>query len=61
MPTEDTQDVTTGTFKQKITHDFVLDVYEQSLTEVNEEKKEAIVETAKMLSKNIGTYLVDVS
>ena len=49
----------TGTVKQKITHDFVLDVYEKSLSEKDPEAKKAIVETAKVLSKNIGQYLVD--
>ena len=48
-----------GEIKQMITHDFVLDVYEKSLSEQDPEKKLAIVETAKILSQNIGTYLVD--
>ena len=48
-----------GEIKQMITHDFVLDVYEKSLSEQDPEKKRAIVETAKILSQNIGTYLVD--
>ena len=61
MSEEEKQELTAGALKQKVTHDFVLDVYEQSLTESDEEKKQAIVETAKVLSKNIGNYLVDVS
>ena len=48
-----------GEIKQMITHDFVLDVYEKSLSEQDPEKRLAIVETAKILSQNIGTYLVD--
>jgi hypothetical protein len=42
----------------EITHDFVLDVYEQSLYEDDPEKKAAIVEAARELSKSIGDYLV---
>lgn len=42
----------------QITHDFVLDVYEQSLHVDDPDKKAAIVEAAKELSKNIGDYLV---
>lgn len=45
--------------KHEITHDFVLDVYEKSLEETDPEAKEAIVETAKMLSKSIGDFLVE--
>lgn len=48
-----------GEVKQLITHDFILDIYEQSLDEEDEEKRAAIVATAKVLSENIGTYLVD--
>ena len=49
-----------GEIKQIITHDFVLDVYEQSLCEEDKDKRDAIVETAKVLSKHIGEYLVDI-
>lgn len=49
----------TGEVKQLITHDFVLDVYEQALLENDTDKREAIVATAKVLSQNIGTYLVE--
>lgn len=48
-----------GEIKQMITHDFVLDVYEQALSENDPDKRLAIIETAKVLSQNIGTYLVD--
>lgn len=51
----------TGEVKQMITHDFVLDVYEQSLDETDPDKKQAIIETAKVLSQNIGTYLIDIN
>lgn len=50
-----------GTVKTLVTHDFVLDVYEQSLDEPDENKREAIVQTARVLSESIGTYLVDVN
>lgn len=45
--------------KHVITHDFVLDVYEQSLEESDPDKKEAILETAKVLSQQIGSYLTE--
>ena len=54
-----TDEVTKGEVKQMITHDFVLDVYEQSLNEPDPDKAAAIVATAEVLSKNIGTFLVD--
>lgn len=44
--------------KHLITHDFVLDIYEQSLEESDPDAKEAIVETARVLSTQIGQYLV---
>ena len=44
---------------QKITHDFVLDVYEQCLHEDDAEKREARIETARVLSQSIGDYLID--
>lgn len=46
-----------ATIHQKITHDFVLDVYEQSLHEDDAVKREAIIETARVLSESIGDYL----
>jgi hypothetical protein len=42
-----------------ITHDFVLDVYEQSLEETDPDKRQAIIETAKVLSQQIGSYLAE--
>lgn len=45
--------------KHAITHDFVLDVYEQSLDETDEDRKQAIIETAKVLSTQIGSYLAN--
>jgi len=45
--------------RHEITHDFVLDVYEKSLEEDDPEAKQAIIETAKMLSKSIGDYIVE--
>ena len=52
---------TQGEVKTQVTHDFVLDVYEQSLEETDLDKRAAIVATAEVLSKNIGSYLVDVN
>lgn len=48
-----------ATVKQKITHDFVLDIYEQSLHVDDPVQREAFVETARVLSENIGEYLVE--
>ena len=45
------------TIHHKITHDFVLDIYEQSLHEDDPDKRETIIETARVLSENIGEYL----
>lgn len=42
----------------EITHDFVLDVYEQSLYVDDPVKKAAIVAAAEELSKSIGDFLV---
>lgn len=53
---EETEEVE---IKHVITHDFVLDVYEQSLEESDPDKREAIIETAKVLSKQIGSYLTE--
>jgi hypothetical protein len=44
---------------QKITHDLVLDIYEQALHEDDPIKREAIIETAKILSENVGDYLTE--
>lgn len=52
-------DTTTGEIKQQVTHDLVLDIYESSLQETDPDKREAILATAKVLSENIGSYLVD--
>lgn len=45
--------------KHLVTHDFVLDVYEQALEEQDADKREAIIETAKVLSTQIGSYLTE--
>lgn len=45
--------------KQVITHDFVLDVYEQSIHEDDPDRREAIIETARVLSTQIGSYLTN--
>ena len=54
-----TEDNKVVTVHQKITHDFVLDIYEQSLHVDDPVKREAIVETARVLSENIGEYLTN--
>ena len=48
-----------ATVHQKITHDLVLDIYEQAIHEDDPVKREAIIETAKVLSENIGDYLTE--
>jgi hypothetical protein len=48
-----------ATIHQKITHDLVLDIYEQAIHEDDPVKREAIIATAKVLSENIGEYLTD--
>jgi hypothetical protein len=47
------------TVHQKITHDFVLDIYEQSLHVDDPVQREAIIETARLLSASIGDYLTE--
>ena len=54
-----TEDNTEVEIKHLITHDFVLDVYEQSLNEPDEDKRLAIIESAKILSEQIGSYLTN--
>ena len=49
----------TARVHQKITHDFVLDIYEQSLHVEDQEQRDAIVETARVLSQCIGEFLVN--
>ena len=55
----DKNDATTGVVRNKITHDLVLDVYETSLEETDPESKAAIIAAAKVLSENIGEYLIE--
>lgn len=54
------QETTQGDVKAKITHDFILDVYETSIAETNPDIKKSIISACKVLADNIGTYLVDV-
>jgi Na+/phosphate symporter len=49
----------TAIIKTKITHDFVLDVYEKSLSEEDPVARQSIIEAAKVLSESIGDYLVE--
>ena len=55
----DKNSIMKGNVHQKITHDLVLDIYEAGVAEPDEEKRAAIIETAKVLSKSIGDYLVE--
>lgn len=56
MESDDTNNLVT--VEQKITHDLVLDIYEQGMHEDDPEKREAIIATAKVLADRIGEYLV---
>jgi hypothetical protein len=53
------EEVEEAEIKHIVTHDFVLDVYEQSLEESDPDKREAIIETARVLSGQIGSYLTE--
>ena len=56
----DPDDITQGEVKQQVTSDLILDVYETSLGEEDPEVRESIIAACKVLSENIGTFLVDV-
>jgi hypothetical protein len=43
--------------KQKITEDFILDLYEKSKL-LRGEKKKKLLKTIELLSKHVGEYLV---
>lgn len=47
-----------GVIKQKITADFVLDLYERYKKEKNKQKKDEIKQKLGILSKNLNQYLV---
>lgn len=49
---------TEGVIKQKITADFILDLYEKYKKEKNKQKKEDIKEKLTLLSKNLNQYLI---
>ena len=57
MPTKKTQYIP-AEVKQKITTDFVIDMYEKAVQEKDNDTREAMLATVKVLSENIGTYLV---
>lgn len=57
MSTEKTQ-YTAAEVKQEITTDFVIDMYEKAVQEKDDDTREAMLATVKVLSENIGTYLV---
>jgi hypothetical protein len=43
--------------KKKITHDYILELYDKAKKAKGKERKE-LLETVELLSKNIGDYLV---
>ena len=47
----------TGTVKQKITADFILDLYEEAKKKRGK-NREAMMDLLKILSKNLGSYVV---
>ena len=51
-------DIEVKEVKQEITHDFILDVYETSIGEEDPEIKASIIAACKVLSENLGTYMV---
>lgn len=53
------EEITEGEVKQQITHDFILDVYETSIGEEDPQIRDSIIAACKVLSENIGTYLID--
>lgn len=57
MPNNKTQ-YTAAEVKQEITSDYVLDMYERAMQETDVDKQQALLATVKVLSENIGTYLV---
>ena len=44
--------------KHKITHDFLLDIYNKAKTEKNEDKQKELMAQFEFLRKHIGEYLV---
>ena len=48
----------TGTVKKKVTADLVLDLYEEAKKKRGKNRK-AMMELVEMLSKNLGSYLVE--
>lgn len=44
---------------QEITPDFVLEIYEKAKRARSKEKKESLIKVAELLSKNIGSFLVE--
>lgn len=44
--------------KEKITHDFILDLYDQAKKLKSKEKKAKLMKQIKFLSEHIGEYIV---
>jgi hypothetical protein len=47
-----------GVVKQKITHDYILDLYEQCRKLKSKKKKSEMLKEIKKLTKHIGDYVV---
>jgi len=47
-----------GVVKQKITHDYILDLYEQCKKLKSKKKKSEMLKEIKKLTKHIGDYVV---
>ena len=47
-----------GLVKTKVTHDLIIDLYEKYKKMEEGELKVAFLETIKVLSKNVGSFLV---
>ena len=47
-----------GVIKTKVTADFILDLYDKAKKVRSREKKLEIMKQIKILSKNVGSYIV---
>ena len=56
--TDDKTEFVRAEVKHKITVDVILDLYEEAMEEEDPKKQEALIETVKVLSQNVDTYLV---
>lgn len=49
-----------GTIKEKVTHDYILDLYEKCRKIKDKKKKAQFLKEIKKLTKHIGEYVVKV-